>query len=98
MPRRSDGPPAAKRGCVAVTTDLSDRHIRLCAQDAIMAVQKRVLGCVTLKPRPSTQPHMFATTRFDIGHCCSQARNDRSVDGAAYDVSGVDSVAAGLIQ
>uniref|UniRef100_A0A7S2I0K6 Uncharacterized protein n=1 Tax=Haptolina brevifila TaxID=156173 RepID=A0A7S2I0K6_9EUKA len=27
-----------------MATDLSDRHVRLCAQDAIMAVQNRVLG------------------------------------------------------
>ena len=36
------GPPAAKRR--AITTDLSDRHIQLCAQDAILAVHQRVVG------------------------------------------------------
>jgi hypothetical protein len=49
IPRRPAGPPAAKRAAVA-TTDLSDRHIRLCAQDAILAVQKRVLGCAAALP------------------------------------------------
>ena len=36
------GLPAAKRR--AITTDLSDRHIQLCAQDAILAVHQRVVG------------------------------------------------------
>ena len=36
-------PPPAKRQMT--TTDLSDRHIHLCAQDAILAVQRRVVGC-----------------------------------------------------
>lgn len=52
IPEPMCGPPPAKRAAVA-TTDLSDRHIRLCAKDAIMAVQERVLslgmvdGCTT---------------------------------------------------
>ena len=38
----STGPPPSKRRMM--TTDLSDRHIQLCAQDAILAVQQRVVG------------------------------------------------------
>ena len=39
----ASGQPPAKRARLA-STDLSDRHIRLCAQDAIFAVQRRVVG------------------------------------------------------
>ena len=39
-------PPSKKARVETTTTDLSDRHIQLCAQDAILAVQNRVIGCV----------------------------------------------------
>ena len=47
-PRSLAGDPPPKRQRLA-TTDLSDKHVYLCVQDAIMAVQNRVNGCA----RPS---------------------------------------------
>ena len=41
-----------------ITTDLSDRHIQLCAQDAILAVQRRVVQLQMLDKE--TELHAFA--------------------------------------
>ena len=44
VPAGGDGEPSSKRHC-QVAMDLSDRAIALCAQDAILAVQSRVVRC-----------------------------------------------------
>ena len=52
------GQPSSKRRAVMITTDLSDRHIQLCAQDAILAVQRRVVQLQMLDKE--TELHAFA--------------------------------------
>ena len=54
VPTGGDGGPSSKRPC-QVAMDLSDRAIALCAQDAILAVQNRVMRCV-----PSLPPRTFS--------------------------------------
>lgn len=53
-------PPAKRQRMKMATTDLSDRHVYLCAYDAIMAVQKRVVGCV---PQPFARAMHFFPMR-----------------------------------
>ena len=81
-------PPTKKRAVVA-STDLSDRHVYLCARDALMAVHHRLDGyawripkrhiCACRPPAPrSPLPDQSPARRPP-----SQATNDRSPDRAA---------------
>jgi uncharacterized membrane protein YgcG len=83
--RRSDAcsPPPAKRQAL-LTTDLSDRHIQLCAQDAILAVQKRVVQLQMLDHETELHniaPYGSAAGASSTDHAASSS--DGAADAAA---------------
>ena len=81
-------PPTKKRALVA-STDLSDRHVYLCARDALMAVHHRLDGYAWRIPKRHICACRPPAPRSPLPDQCparrppSQATNDRSPDRAA---------------